>query len=277
MPYIQGIPDIIEGKIKIRKAFEDFTTSFFLSFIKLVPSPKEVLAMGEAGLMQLSQERNLKIGRERILLILDSAKLSQPVSDIMLQHYVYHVKYYADEIIRLNREINRLEDRIEWLLCQTRGLLLLSMQQINVISAAEFMAEVGLDLERYHSASAIIKLAGTNPVPEQSAGHNGQMRISKQGNPWLREIVTRIGKNLSEGCNPYFVAFTSHLSCRYGKQKRVAAGNKFIRVAYAMITKGELFEPKTWQGETLTVNPLGKLKAKNIEMARKVLNSILGM
>ncbi len=276
-PYIQGIPDIIDGKTKIRKAFDDFTTSFFISFIKLVPSPNEALAMGEEGLLKLFQEKNLRIGRERILLILESAKLSRPISNTMLQHYVHHAKYHADGILRLNREIGRLEDRIEQLLCQTRGVFLLSMQQVNVISAAEFMAEIGLDLERYHSASAIIKLAGTNPVPVQSAGHNGQMCISKQGNPWLREAVTRIGKNLSEGCNPYFAAFTQHLSCRYGKQKRVAAGNKFIRVAYAMITRGELFEPKVWQGESLTINPLGKLKAKNIEMAQKVLNANLGI
>jgi len=275
-PYIQGVPEIIDGKTKLKKAFEDFTTSFFLLFIKLVPSPKEALILGEKGLLQLSGERNLRIGRERILLILRSAELSQPVNEIMLQHYIHHVKYHADGILRLNREIDRLEDQMERLLCQTRGMLLLSMQQVNVVSAAEFMAEVGLDLDRYHSASAIIKLAGTNPVPDQSAGYSGQMHISKQGNPWLREVVTRIGKNLSEGCNPYFAAFTSHLSCRYGKQKRVAAGNKFIRIAYAMLNQGELFEPKVWTGPSLTVNPLSKLKAKNMESARKVLNSILG-
>lgn len=273
-PYIQGIPDIVDGKTKVRKIFEEFTTVLALSFLKLVPSPREALTFGEKGLIQLSQEQKLNLGRERILLILRSAELSSPISDIMLKHYVHSVRYYTEVIIRLNQEISRLEERIEQLLCQTRGVLLLSMQQVNVISAAEFMAEVGLDLERYHSAAAIIKLAGMNPVPDQSGVHNGQMHISKQGNPWLREVVTRIGKNLSEGSNPYFAAFAKHLSCRYAKQKRVATGNKFIRVAYAMLTKGELFEPKTWQGQALTVNPLGKLKAKNIKMAQLILDSV---
>ena len=273
-PYIQGIPDIVDGKTKVRKIFEEFTTVLCLSFLKLVPSPREALALGEKGLIQLSQDQNLSLGRERILLILRAAELSRPVNDIILKHYVHHVKYYIDVIIRFNQEISRLEERIEQLLCQTRGVLLLSMQQVNVISAAEFMAEVGLDLERYHSAAAIIKQAGMNPVPDQSGGHNGQMRISKQGNPWLREVVTRIGKNLSEGSNPYFAAFAKHLSCRYAKQKRVAIGNKFIRVAHAMLTKGELFEPKVWQGESLTVNPLGKLKAKNIKAAQLILDSV---
>lgn len=274
-PYIQGVPEIVDSKTHVKKIFEDLTTPLFLEFIQSVPSPKEALAFGGTGLMQLSKQLNFRFGIERIGLILRSAELSTPVDVVMLEHYVYHVKYHAKDILRLNQEINNLEHQIERLFCRTRGVLLLSMHQVNVTTAAEFMAEVGLDVERYHSASAIIKLAGTNPVPHQSGGKSGQMRISKQGNPWLREAISRIGKNLTDGNNPYFAAFTKHLSCRYAKQKRIAAGNKFIRVAYAMLTKGELFAPKVWQGESLTVDPLGKLSAKNVETARQVLNSIL--
>lgn len=274
-PYIQGIPEIVEGKPVIRKIFEDFSTTLFLTFIKLITAPKDALAMGQTGLADLCKEHHLRIGFERIEMILLSAGLAKPVRDGMLQHYVYHVRFYADCILQLNQEISSLEDKIEALFCQTKGLLLLSMQQVNVTTAAEFMAEVGLDLGRYHSAAAIIKQAGTNPVPNQSAGHSGQMCISKQGNPWLREAVTRIGRNLILGSNPYFAAFGEHLSCRFDKQRYVAAGNKFIRVAYAMLTKGELFVPKVWQGQSLVVDPLGKLKSKNVSTAQQVLNSIL--
>ncbi len=274
-PYLQGVPEIVDGKTQVKKIFEDLTTPLFLEFIQSISSPKETLALGETGLIQLSKQLNFRFGLERIRLILRSAELSTPLNSIMIEHYVYHVKYHVNGILRFNQEINNLEHQIEQLFCRTRGVLLLSMYQVNVTTAAEFMAEVGLDIDRYHSASAIIKLAGTNPVPNQSAGISGQMCISKQGNPWLREAVSRIGKNLTNGNNPYFAAFTKHLSCRYAKQKRIAAGNKFIRVAYAMLTKGELFAPKVWQGECLTVDPLGKLSAKNVETARQVLISIL--
>jgi len=273
-PYLQGIPEIVDKKMVVHKVFDDFSISLSLSFLKLVPSPKDALALGEQGLIQLCGENHLKIGLNRIQLILHSARLTRAVSERMLQHYIYHVRFYADNILRLNQEIASLEAKIEPVLCRTRGVLLLSMEQVNVTTAAEFMAEVGLEVHRYHSASAIIKLAGTNPVPSQSAGHSGQMKISKQGNPWLREAVTRIGKNLILGGNPYFVAFAGHLSCRFAKQRQVAAANKFIRVAYVMLTKGELFAPKVWQGESLTVDPLSKLKAENRNLAQQVLNSM---
>jgi hypothetical protein len=274
-PYIQGIPEIVEGKSVLRKIFDDFTSTVFLSFIKLVPSPSDALSLAESGLIQLFKENKLKIEMERCRLILKSAQLAHSTPNSILKHYIYHVQFHANSILRLNQEINTLEDQMESLLCRTRGLLLLSIQQVNVITASEFMAEVGLDLHRYHSASAIIKQAGTNPVPSQSAGRNGQMCISKQGNPWLRHVVAQIGKNLVMGNSPYFAAFINHLSCRFPKQKYIAAGNKFVRVAYALLSRGELFAPKVWQGESLTVDPLGKLKSKNVTMAQKVLNSIL--
>jgi transposase len=274
-PYLQGIPEIVDKKTVVHKVFEDFAISFSLSFLKLVPAPKDALALGESGMLELFQRNHLRIGLKRIQLILRSAELSRPVSEQLLQHYVYHVQFYADSILRLNQEIDNLEGKIEALFCQTRGILLLSMYQVHVITAAEFMAEVGLELQRFHSASAIIKQAGTNPVPSESAGRSGQMCISKQGSPWLREAVTRIGKNLVQGGNPYYVAFANHLSCRFTKQKQVAAANKFIRIAYVMLSKGELFTPKTWQGPSLTIDPLSKLKPENRETARQVLNSIM--
>lgn len=165
---------------------------------------------------------------------------------------------------------------METILVRTRGVLLLSTGQIGVVTAAEFMAEVGLKINDYSSGSAVIKLAGTNPVPDESAGHKGQMKISHQGSPWLREVVYTIGTNLSEGryTNPYFVKFRTQLSCRFTKQKRIAVGNKYVRVAFAMLTKGELFNPETWSGPCLTVDPLHKLRASNREIARQTMAQI---
>lgn len=275
-PYIQGVPEIIDGKPTLHKPFDDLQTKTFLEFMTLVPMPSVALAFGEDGLHQLSLEHHLQLGQERIKLILQSARLAEPLEEAMLKHYVYHTGFEVDNIRRLNKEIESLEKQIESLFVRTAGVLLLSIPQIGVTTGAEYMAEVGLDLERYHSSSAIIKLAGTNPVPNSSAGHSGQMCISKQGNPWLRATVTQIGRNLIErGGNPYFTAFVQHLSCRFVKQRNVAAGNKFIRVSYAMLKKGQLFKPETWTGESLTANPLSKLRAENVVTAQETLNLIL--
>jgi len=275
-PYIQGVPEVIEGKPVVKKIFDELKANVFLQFMQLVPTPSMALSLGVEGLLQLSRQHHLRLEQDRIELIIKSAKLAQPIDETMLGYYTYHVRFQIDNIRRLNDEILRLEKKIESIFVRTAGVLLLSIQQISVTTAAEYMAEVGLDLERYHSSSAIVKLAGTNPVPDSSAGHTGQMCISKQGNPWLRLTVTQIGRNLIQPKgNPYFKAFAEHLSCRFAKQKQVAAGNKFIRVSYAMLTKGQLFEPEAWTGPLLTVDPLSKLRSENVNTAQETLKLIM--
>jgi len=273
---LQGVTKVVDGKVIVEQIFEDLSAPMFISFLRLLPTPADVLALGTDGLLEFSREHKLRLGATRVELIEQAARLAEPVYVNLLQLYVQYVKELLDNLERLNHRIESFEEQMEAILVRTRGILLLSTGQIGVVSAAEFMAEVGLKIDKYSSSSAVIKLAGTNPVPDESAGHKGQMKISDQGNPWFREVVYTIGKNLSEGryTNPYFVKFRNQLSCRFPKQKRIAVGNKYIRVAFAMLTKGELFNPETWGGPCLTVDPLRKLKSSNREIARQTLAEI---
>jgi transposase len=275
-PQLQGVVKVINSKPTIEKVFEDLSVPMFISFLRLLPTPADVLALGTDGLLEFSHKHQLRLGINRVDLIMQASRLAEPVSENLLQLYVQYVKELLDDLERLNRRIESFEEQMEALLVRTRGILLLSTGQIGVVTAAEFMSEVGLKIDKYSSSLAVIKLAGTNPVPDESAGHKGQMKISDQGNPWFREVVYTIGKNLSEGryTNPYFAKFRNQLSCRFPKQKRIAVGNKFIRVAFAMLTKGEQFNPETWDGPCLTVDPLRKLRAINREVASQTMAEI---
>jgi transposase len=274
---LQGVPKVVDGKPVIEQIFEDLSAPMFISFLRLLPTPADVLALGTDGLLEFSRKHKLRLGATRVNLIEQAARLAEPVGANLLQFYVQYIKELLDSLERLNRRIESFEAQMEAILVRTCGVLLLSTGQIGVVTAAEFMAEVGLKIDKYSSGSAVIKLAGTNPVPDESAGHKGQMKISDQGNSWLREVVYTIGKNLSEGryTNPYFVKFRNQLSCRFAKQKRIAVGNKYVRVAFAMLTKGELFNPETWDGPCLTVDPLKKLRASNREVACQTMAEIV--
>jgi transposase len=275
-PALQGISEVIKGKPEVETIFQDLTRPIFLKFIQNVPTPNQALSLGRDGLHKLSRKYKLRLGDHRISLILKSAQLAEPSAKQLENQYVHHLQCLVNEVEHLTLEIENIEARLETLFVRTAGILLLSIDEVGVTTAAEFLAETGLDLQRYHSASAIVKLAGTNPVPNQSADRSSQMSISKQGNSRLRNTVITIGRNLIEGRgNIYFKVFVAHLACTNARHLRVAAGNKFIRIAYAMLTKRELFQPDTWRGEPLAVDPLKKLRSENIEMAQNTLKSLL--
>lgn len=274
-PALQGVPEVVDGKPKLSPIFE-LKSHQALAFLRQVKTPAQALALGPEGLTRLSRETHLRLGRHQINLILQAAALAPKTDESLLALYVEQMDNLLDKTESLGKRIEQLEIQSEEILVDTPGVLLLSTPGIGLVTAAEFMAEVGLAVHRYPSASAIIKLAGTNPVPDESGKRRGRMRISRQGNPHLRELVFTMGRNLSELYpNPYFEAFRARLAHLTTNQKRIAVGNKFIRVAYAMLTKTELFAPKTWQGPPLTDDPLRKLKPENRPRAKVTLERLL--
>ncbi|MCL6614427.1 MAG: IS110 family transposase [Firmicutes bacterium] len=274
-PALQGVPEVVDGKPKLSTIF-DLKSDQALAFLRQVKTPAQALALGAEGLARLSLDKRLRLGRRRIGLILQAAELAAKTDESLLALYVEQLDNLLDKIESLGKRIEQLEDQSEEILADTPGVLLLSTPGVGRVTAAEFMAEVGLAIDAYPSASAIIKLAGTNPVPAESGTRRGRMRISKQGNPHLREIVFTIGRNLTElNPNPYFAAFRARLTRLTTNQQRIAVGNKFARVAYAMLTKAELFAPRTWQGPPLANNPLCKLKPQNRAKAQATLERLL--
>lgn len=65
---------------------------------------------------------------------------------------------------------------------------LLSLPAIGEISLGAILGEVG-DMQQYHSAQQIIKLAGLNLYEISSGQSRGIKRISKRGRPLLRQTL----------------------------------------------------------------------------------------
>lgn len=237
-----------------------------------VNSPSQALELGKSGLNDLSKAEKMSLGNRRIELILKSAELAPKIDERLLGSYIEHLRQLLEAICRLTQQINTLEERSEEILVSSKGLLLLSTPYIGLITAAEWMAEIGFKLSKFSSASAIIKMAGTNPVPSESAQHRGQMKISKQGNKYFRATSYLIGKNLIRGKgNVYFKIFAERLKGKHFKAIRIAVGNKFNRVAYAMLTQEKLFAPPGLE-VNLTMNPMSKIRPEFREKARQTLS-----
>jgi len=138
-----------------------------------------------------------------------------------------------------------LEREIEPLLLETDGKILLSVQGIGVVTASELFSEIG-DVSQYENPGQIIKKAGTNPIMKQSGGGQGYYgRISKQGNPHLRYIIYNVGRSLYMH-NKDLKPFAKRLKekGKHAKKVFIALGNKFIKIAFAMLRDKQPFMSK---------------------------------
>ncbi|WNF35057.1 IS110 family transposase [Bacillaceae bacterium IKA-2] len=223
--------------------FSDFWGKSSLFFMENFPHPEDLLSMSEEDLRNLSIEHNLKLRDLTIknLLYIAKESLCRPKRDVRAELLL--LKLALPNFRNLNANIKVLDREIERILLETDGRLLLSIPGIGVTTAAEFYCEVG-DVLAFEHAGQIIKKAGTNPIVIQSGGLEGFYgKISKQGNKNLRYVVYNIGKSLAQhnkDVRPYY----ENLRAK-GKHQRkayIALGNKFIRIAFAMLTNRTVYQ-----------------------------------
>jgi len=225
--------------------FSDFWGKSSLFFMKNYPHPEDVLALSKEDIRELSIKHNLKL-RDTIienLVYVAKESLCKPKEQVRAELLL--LRLAIQNIENLNENVKLLDAEIERTLLETEGRLLLSVPGIGVTTAAEFYSEVG-DLSNFEHAGQIIKKAGTNPKVIQSGGIEGFYgRISKQGNKHLRYIVYTIGKCLAQhnkDLRPYYEGLRNR-----GKHQRkayIAIGNKFIRIAFAMLKNRMVYETK---------------------------------
>lgn len=233
-------------KRKTQKIFSDFWGKSSIYFMENHPHPSSILRLGETGLRRLSKENNLKLRSTTIEKLLYAANhsLSRSKEELAPELLILNMK--LKELGNFNENIQALEREMEALLLQTDGVLLLTIPGIGVVSAAEFYSEI-VDISNYDHPGQLIKKAGTNPIVKQSGGGGGYYgRISKQGNAHLRYVLYHIGHTLAIH-NKDLMPFQQRLKEK-GKHYRkiyVALGNKFIKIAFAMLRDKKPFSSHT--------------------------------
>lgn len=243
------------------------------------PLPSQILSLGAEGIKKLSATKKIRLTDYEIETLLETATRELPsLSDEQAQFKGELIKFRLTLLDSLEKKSKALELQMEKLLVESPALLLLSIKGINVITATEFIAEVGAFFN-YTYNRQLIKLAGINPVLSQSGGKKTKaFQISRQGNPALRYIVTLIGKNLcSKKCrNSYFINYYEALKKR-GKasnQTYIAAGNKFLRIAFALLRDQKLFYIQGY--EQCTSDIMSKLSCQETKEKAEQSLSLLG-
>jgi transposase len=139
--------------------------------------------------------------------------------------------------------------------------ILKSVPGIDEIWACVIAAEVG-DFARFPNADALEFWAGLTADLKESAGRTQSGHITKAGSPTLRWAVCKAAVTLCRS-DARQEAVRQRLLCRTGKAKaNVAMGRRLLRVLFAMVRDGTLYQGQQPAGHEKPANRarLGKKK-----------------
>lgn len=163
------------------------------------------------------------------------------------QSLLREISFLIDDIKNINVQMETLERDMMFYLHQVKKHeALLSIQGIGLILAAGILAEIG-DIDSFGGIKGPVKLAGINPSENQSSDFRGRSVMTKKGRATLRTAIYLAAVRLIRS-NKAFRAYYQSLCNRelrpLSKMKAIGAVmNKLVRVVYALLKKGELFDP----------------------------------
>lgn len=120
--------------------------------------------------------------------------------------------------------------------------IMTSIKGIGDKAAANFLIEMGGDINQFERSGKIIAMAGLDPAVYQSGKHEGKGRITKRGNRHLRRIIWLMTTKV--------IQYTDIFNVYYLKRRKeglpykmavLATAHKLIRVIYAMLTQRTTF------------------------------------
>jgi transposase len=155
------------------------------------------------------------------------------------------LKSLVDQIEGLKEETARLDRQMrEWHRANADSRRLATIPGIGVITATALVGAIG-DGKQFKSARELAAWIGLVPNQNSSGGKERLGRISKKGNPYLRTLLvvgaTAMLQNRARGKAPGGVWFRELLLRKSPRVATVALANKMARVAWALLTKGEIF------------------------------------
>jgi transposase len=203
-------------------------------------SPAEIHARGLEGLAALLHAQHIRHHRRSLVRIVAWAERAPEPSECPEIHRRLFT-YLDDERRARLRTIRDLERELAGRLVQTPYVLLLSFPGINVVSAAEFAAEMG-PIANSPSDAAITGRAGLYPSRYQSDAVDHTGPLVRRGNRALRYVILLIAENLLR-CNDHFRGLGE--AWRAGGANRraavVRAAKRFCRIAYRMVAGGQVY------------------------------------
>jgi transposase len=150
------------------------------------------------------------------------------------------VEVFGRQIAQIDAQLRELRGEMTSQLEQ-----LGSMPGVSEITARDLIAEIGLDRQRFGSASRLASWAGVSPGHNESAGKRRQGR-SAQGNRYLRRVVVQCAWATRKTSTCLGRTFR-RLEARLGsKQAAMAVAHKILVIVYHLFLDGTLYEEERY-------------------------------
>jgi transposase len=165
---------------------------FTKSILKLLQQYPSAFSLRDPDIDQLSQtliadsygHKREAFAKELIKAARFSIGINSPAKEMIIRQKIgllLHLEEALQEITDMLIEMARrlMEEDIN---------IMTSIKGIGDKTAANFLVEMGGDINQFECSGKIIAMAGLDPAVYQSGQHEGRGRITKRGNRHLRRI-----------------------------------------------------------------------------------------
>lgn len=222
---------------------------FTKSIIKLLQQYPSAFALRDADLNQLSQmliadsygHKREEFAKTLIKAAHSSIGTNSTAKEMILKQKIallLHLEEALQEITAMLIEMARklMEEDIN---------IMTSIKGIGDKTAANFLVEMGGDINKFERSGKIIAMAGLDPAVYQSGKHEGKGRITKRGNRHLRRVIWMMTTGVIQYSDAFKVYYLKRRKEGLPYKKAVlATAHKLIRVIYAMLTQRTTFCPQ---------------------------------
>ena len=231
-----------------KDAFGKTDGLFCLEILRIAPFPEDLLKLGEDGIQQIWHEAKLRgRGYSRAGEIIKYARESIGLKD-GIEASKTASRWFAEKIMELNKQLADIEEQLMQKCSQIpHAEKILEISGIGENTLSGIVAEMG-DTSRFDDVKEIQKLSGLNLVSCNSGKHSGQTKISHRGRKRLRYWLFQAAKSAvahAEELKELHVYYTTRPDNPLKKmQSLIVIACKLLRVIYAILTKGVIYDPK---------------------------------
>jgi transposase len=204
--------------------------------LKRYPLPEAVIRFGQHRLAKkLHTLSRGQLGGKRAAALIAAARESVGITEGR-ESIRLEIRHLLAQIASAQTFIGSLEAEMEkYIAMIPYRHSLLSIKGIGTVTAAAIIGEAG-DFNAFHSAKAVIKLAGLNLYEVSSGIHKGTRRITRRGRPLLRKLLFFVAMNAVKKGAIMHAYYQKRIQQGMPPMKvLVAVMRKLVRIMYALV------------------------------------------